>query len=199
MVGMLPPHHSSGDWDFETTSWELNSTYYVSSPSSMHFLSTTNNTKVKTTVVPIANVKEGRVITQVRCTILNARTFIVFRWQDADNFYAWEVCSGNTYANQIWRRKAAVNTSIKSTKTAYLPAATWTNLRLTWWNDYVGLVVRTEYWNGSAWANVIGDAYDSENNWKAIGGRIGLGYFGITPSHGTYWYYDDTLIYGIPP
>jgi hypothetical protein len=190
-------HYSSGDWDFKNTSWILDSTKYVSSPSSLHFTAYTNNTKVKTTTVPIANVKEGRIITHLLSDLDDGRDIhIVFRYQDDDNYYYVVInvnVSGATVT--ISRYKTGVGTTLKSA-TRTLSADTWYKFRITWWNDYVGLVIRVEKWSGTAWETWIDDAYDSENLWETIGGRIGFGSFHTNVNAHHFWI-DDTEIYGI--
>lgn len=189
------PHHSSGDWDFANTNWELNSSVYVSSPSSLRFLAT-NNTKVKTTTVPIANVKEGRIITYIRAPIEDNRTEIVFRWQDNNNYYCVALhFSGVAQTQYIYRRQGGENTILNSAS-KQLALNAWHKFRVTWWNDYVGLVIRVEIWQDGAWITLIADGYDALNLWNDVGGRLGIGDFGITTASGGI-YVDDTYIYGI--
>jgi hypothetical protein len=192
-----PSQHSSGDWDFKNTSWTLDSAIYVSSPSSLHFTAYTNNTKVKVAAVPIASVKEGRIVTWVLSSAADGRAIdIVFRYQDDDNYYYVRLSVNANGAPQlISRYKDGVSTDLKSaTKTLY--ADTWYKFRITWWNSYVGLVVRVEKWSGTAWETYIDDAYDSDNLWETIGGRIGFGSF-HTSINANYYWIDDTEIYGI--
>jgi len=201
-VRRIANHHSSGDWDFKNTSWELNSTIYTSSPSSLKFKANLNHCLVKTTTVPIGNVKEGRIITQWYCAYaynVFPKTEIVFRYQDDDNYYMFQIWGDNYAARvhyKIYRRKAGVNTILRTSSTLWAGTGVWRKFRITWWNDYVGVVIRVEYWSGTEWVKLLADAYDSENNWKDVGGRIGLGDFGIGID-ASYFYFDDTYIYGI--
>lgn len=199
----LAKHRSTGDWDFSNTNWQLNSSVYTSAPSSLQFLSDNVFTDVliKTAVVPIANVKEGRVITEIRFTDEKSNEAIVrilFRYQDADNYYCVDLVGVNVnYVTvSITRRYATVETTLAGGVNQSWASNVFKRVRVTWWNDYVGLVIRVEYWSGSEWV-LWYDAYDANNYWKDVGGRVGirarrgyyLGYKAI--------YIDDTYIYGI--
>lgn len=121
----------------------------------------------------------------------------VFRWQDANNTY-----------RVFFYHPDAVNMMVKIEKlvggvytmlwtgTIARAVATWHNMRVTWWNDYVGLVIRVEYWDGANWV-FVHDAYDAPNHWKAIGGRVG--FFIRSGTIAKPSFIDDSYIYGIPP
>jgi len=201
---LLTKDHSTGDWDFSDTNWDLDSSIYVSAPSSLRFkyVGAYTDCFIKTIVVPIANVKEGRIITQVYLTNTASITMyllIVFRYQDADNYYFIYI-RGAGVADKvdlyIKRRYGGAETSLAGADDIAFPSATWRKLRLTWWNDYVGLVIRLEYWDGSQWVQYY-EAYDANNYWKDTGGRVGFrGQCGVSVY---YVQLDDTEIYGIPP
>lgn len=196
----MKPHHTSGDWDFANANWILDNAVFVSAPSSLHFLANLNNCKLKPTTVPIANMKEGRIITYVRFS-LQVHTEIIFRWQDDNNYYVVVLgCSqiGFPRNTTVYRRKAAANTLLRQANVIWTPLNTFARVRITWWNDFVGLVIRVEYWDGANWVQFFADAFDAQNNWKDIGGRIGLGDFALTNAASFLWF-DDTFIYGIPP
>lgn len=199
MIGMKPLHHTSGDWDFANANWILDGATFVSAPSSLHFTAVGNDALLKPTTVPIANLKEGRIITYVRAQVLNVRSEIVFRYQDVNNYYCLNWCSGVAFTNRIYRVQGGVQTILRQAFIAWLPALAWRRCRITWWNDFVGLVIRTEYWDGSAWQTIVTDAFDALNLWKDIGGRVGLGDFAIAGSACQLSWLDDTFIYGIPP
>jgi len=189
---------TTGDWDFDNANWVLDSSIYVSAPSSFREDWTAAAPKffIKTTVVPIANVKEGRVITYLRfarASVADSVT-IYLRYQDVNNHYK-VLIYGNGTINVI-RVKAGVSTTITTGSVTITPA-TWQNFRFTWWNDYVGLVVRVEHYEGGNWVKKVSpDAYDAENNWKDIGGRVG---FRHVASAAFPTWMDDTYIYGVPP
>jgi hypothetical protein len=189
--------HSTGDWDYSSTNWELNSVKYVSAPSSLAVLEDADvflDVLVKVTTVPIANVKEGRIVTSFLYGDIDVKhkVRVVFRYQDADNYYYVKFDGGSNAV--LVRRKAGVETSLKTYD--FTPTyALWNKVRVTWWNDYVGLVVRVEAYEDTSWVEK-GDGYDSENNWETIGGRVGFrmareSYYGFKV------YIDDSEIYGI--
>lgn len=193
---LQPLHHSSGDWDFANANWILDGTVYVSAPSSLKFTAN-NNTLIKVATVPIANVKEGRIITYLRADADGRGGEIVFRYQDSDNYYAAVLTFNSSGATQYIRKyKAGVSSDLQTISSIYATGV-WRKFRITWWNDYVGLVIRVERWNTGtlAWETAIADAYDASNDWKTIGGRIGFGGFHTAWSDGLY--VDDSEIYGI--
>ena len=199
----LNRHHSTGDWDFDSVNWKLDSAVYVSAPSSLCVnppagTTWTTTCWVKTSTVPIANVKEGRVITYYYISsYASGRKFrVLLRYQDVNNYYYVQFYQANatTVTVSIVQRKAGVETVLWSGNVS-LANGTWHRIRVTWWNDSVGIVLRAEYWDGATWT-LIQDAYDSENLWKNIGGRVGAT---LTAYNNSKTNLDDTEIYGIPP
>lgn len=196
-------HNSTGDWDFSDTKWRLDSADYTSPPSSLRKTweagYDATEVLVKTTTVPISSVKEGRIETYFKLrsgaraeSVLEVR----FRRQDADNYYFVRVFHVviNRLDVIIARNKAGATTTLWSGTASDIWYNVWHNLRVTWWNDSVGLVIRVEYWDGSNWVKIF-DAYDSENNWKAQGGRVGFLLLSLSS-----WFetsIDDSIIYGI--
>jgi len=192
--------NSTGDWDI-TGTWSLSTTVYISAPSSLetHYTGVVT-ALIKTSTIPIASVKEGRIVTYCRSTIMNSYCFIVFRYQDASNYYyvKWEP---NTWLPDgqvlfsVHRVKDGSDTQIGFASPKGFNTTGWFLIRVTWWNDYVGLVIRFEYWDGSAWQKGCADVYDTNNYWKDIGGRVGLF---LHCGDATYHVWvDDTYIYGI--
>lgn len=197
---LKPLHHSTGDWDYDSANWTLDTDVYVSAPSSFRptgIPSGTIRALVKTAVVPIADVKEGRIVNHQRMVNWEFGCWYFLRYQDADNYYLVIInqYGPTTIHVEVIRRKATVETTLGTKDmTDYGPNA-WRKFRVTWWNDYVGLVVRVEFWDGSAWIWIL-DAYDSQNNWKDVGGRVGF-----RLENGSYAGYftwiDDSEIYGL--
>lgn len=196
MVGLkTPAHHTTGDWDFLNNNWALDNVLFVSPPSSLKFTVAANRTTIKPTTVPIANLKEGRIIMWIRGILANADTSIIFRYQDALNGYY--LYARTAADSRLYRYLGGVNTQLSASGINWLPINTWVRMRLTWWNDAVGLVVRSEYWTAGAWAQIMPDGYDAPNHWKDIGGPIGMGNYG-SGNNSNLFRYDDTYIYGIP-
>lgn len=194
---------TTGDWDFSSINWELDEAQYVSSPSSLSCLEDAGVlllALVKTDTVPIANVEEGRVITSFRFTISGediAKMRVVFRYQDSSNFYYVRIRTTGVSPNaiiEIYRVKAGDSTLLDSLVVS-VAKDVWVQWRVTWWNDYVGLVIRVDRYVSEAWEHQL-DAYDSENNWEDIGGRVGIGLIRAGVVIHFIWA-DDTAIYGI--
>jgi hypothetical protein len=200
---------TTGNWDFSNTNWVLDSVHYVSSPSSLredhHVQWTTDSVLalIKIGIVPIASVKEGKMETQWRQEAGAGQINIVFRYQDDNNYYyvqfsPYNYLSGYGLQAACYKVVAGIQTQLGTTvKTLYTIDSNWTNVRITWWNDAVGLVIRAEYYNGSVWTSLF-DYYDTLNLWKTIGGRVGIRVYGYY-SYATHYCgnIDDTYIYGV--
>jgi hypothetical protein len=176
--------HSSGDWDFSSTDWELDAVRFHSAPTSWRAVNgQPNSTRalVKTPTAPIAYFKQGRMtnwiyMRQVFSAGVYERLRFYFRWQDANNFYCVEILwTGSNWTWSVIRSLASIETTLRSsTLASYPPASTWWTFRITWWvSEVKGLVVRVERYTGSEWVTLFGDAYDSNDYWKDTGGRIG--------------------------
>lgn len=191
---------TTGDWDYSSTNWELDEAQYVSSPSSLSVLEDSNvllTVLVKTTTVAITDVKEGRVIINNRSSgeSIYMRLRVIFRYQDADNYYWVGIRNTTTDPSaiiEIYRVKDGDSTLLDSLVVNVAKDA-WHRWRITWWNDYVGLVIRVDRWVSEAWEHQL-DAYDSENNWEDEGGRVG---FALSRTLVYKHWIDDTYIYGI--
>ena len=189
-------HFSTVDWDFKNANWELSSLHYVSSPSSLHFTASGNNVKIKTSVVTNSSIKEGRLLLDVYSPEANKQIEIVFRYIDDDNYYVFVPQSGSSVVSQIYKRKDGSNTSLKSTTSSWWALDEWKEIRVTWWCDTADrLIIRVEYFNGSAWEKIMDEAIDNSQNWK-YGGRTGLGDFSISNTANSI-FIDDVEIWGI--
>ena len=187
-------HYSTGDWDYSNTEWQLSSTVYVSPPSSFQELGTTN-VLVKTSTVPIDKVKVGRLVSYFRMDRYGNYVHCLLRWQDGNNNYRvrFRQTGAELVTVYIEKIKGGVLTELWHDDYAWATVV-WRKIRVTWWNDYVGLVIRVEYWDGENWV-IIHDAYDSENLWKDTGGRVGFDAHSY--SAGLASYVDDTEIWGL--
>lgn len=197
-VRRLAEHHTTGDWDFSDMLWNLDVGVFVSPPSSLHYSLQPDSTleaKIKIAVVPIANVKEGRFDAYYRVSS-NASTWLhfitLFRWQDANNYYYTRIWSVDGRV-QIYRVKLGVTVQLATMNDGKWPVNTWKRFRVTWWNDYVGIAIRVEKFTDPTWTHLL-DGYDAENNWKNIGGRVGLR---MRVGYLHHVYTDDCVIYGV--
>lgn len=191
-----PKHYSTGDWDYSGNNWMLDTSKYVSSPSSFrnhgnHDL----HVFVKTSVVPVTSVKEGRIETYYQQTLTGganrAYFYLHFRFQDWNNRY-YMMVTDTLDEIHVCKYKAGAYSLIDKTSISW-STGTWYHIRVTWWNDYVGLAIRVELEQSGNWVTLL-DTYDPANDWKDTGGRVGFSF--VNPNiH--YHYVDDTKIYGV--
>jgi len=144
---------------------------------------------IKEAIVPIDKVKAGMVITWVRFTDVSKPLLVVFRYQDASNYY-YARFAGGSNGCYIGRVKAGAGKTFK--KGTWTPDAdTWYRIRVRWWSDpYWGLEGWLEYWDGEAWQTIVKYADDADDLWADVGGRVGF------EVESPYHYLDDILIFG---
>ena len=194
-------HHSLADWDFNASiPYALDNTVYVSAPSSLRFTGISGEATYAGPLCRDAsclNLPQGRIETQWRIsetiilpafifrnqggvgTIDTANTYQIDR-QSTSTMYATRVVAGEGTVVGSWARTCSSNT--------------WYQERITWWNEAPVLLIRYEYWNGSAWQVVGTDITDTSPAFGDTGtARCGLG---IRNRGDSSLYYDDTKIYG---
>lgn len=194
---------TTGDWDYSNPDWTLDTSVYVSPPSSFRKNPTAGLTDIsvfiKTSVVSIDKVKEGRFVTQLRFfqTDNVSRFEVYFRRQDSLNQYGVEVLwqsAGGRW--RVFRDDAGVRTVLREvTASSYPPSQVFWLLRVTWYNTPSELLIRVERWTGSAWEKLFDDTLDPLNKWTDIGGRVG---FYVNSYMGWTQHLDDTEIWGVP-
>ena len=191
---MIKEHHSVGDFDYSTSYYALDTTYYVSAPSSMHFSRHPSN-YVNFCILHDAlsgPVEQGRIACWFYTRWLgeNRRNMFVFRNLSPDGsaatfpFYA--VIFSQTFARFVkytaWNTYTLIGTF--SMPTGYwITANVWRCLRVSWWNGYDLLnnpatVCRLETNISGVWVSG-GDLYDTAqlNKGEAIQ-RCGVGFHG---------------------
>lgn len=197
------PHHSLSDWDFRSgETYALDNSIYVSSPSSLRI------TKPGTTGTYAScccrdsgtlDLPQGRLETYWRASSTGIRPIWVFRNQSSPG----TISQTNTYwvagvASGVFNCQKLVGgsaTAIGSWTLAW-SANTWYNRRCTWWKEAAALLIRFEYWDGSAWQLAGTDLTDSSPAFEGSGtNRVGFGW--SSGSTSVYIiYYDDGVIYG---
>jgi len=180
---------TTADWDFSGTNWSLDTTYYVSSPSSLAITPSSAYTSltgfIKTSVVPNLKVREGRYITQFRVCLLTTTNHLkfYFRYQDANNYYMVDIHQVTAPGANIdvVRVVGGFPTTLASVTDPNWPrwlcwaVGGWDAVRITWTEDATGrLVIKVEKWEGGAWTLVMADVIDSNNYWASVGGRVGF-------------------------
>lgn len=198
-------HHSTGDWDFEETFWELEVADYQSAPSSLEI------TRVVTSQVPwtvlckaadTTVIDQGRIVTWLKGQTMNlAFPLLFFRAQAAvgspgpnDSYY---VKFSNGMADWYYRDSGGSDTLIQG-YAGGLSNDTWYKFRITWWNgkdlqNQDATVLRIERFVSSAWTQIDSDAYDTnERNKGSAINRVGVGIGGAY----IWWVrFDDTEIW----
>lgn len=167
------------DWDIDGTHWKdysLTHFRYHSEDCCFHWhKNERQEILVKTSEVPIADVKEGRLVFWFfHESDAEVDSFLLaFRHQDANDHYVAHLCPRT---NLIWIRQVSggVTTTLASGTWIY-GTDEWHKVRITWFEDpdWGGLVIMFERWDGAEWVKII-YAHDVDNKWSATGGRVGF-------------------------
>jgi hypothetical protein len=199
------------DWDFYAGYWTLDTSTYVSAPSSLKFF---RNADIGNGVVckysTTLNIPEGRIVTYVRSQSHTSCWLLLgFRINTAPGSAGFYYGSspptgcywtdGYTLQYQFYNGTYALrrgSATVASGTASALAYNTWHQLRLTFWSDPggAGLMVRLERWDGSDWVKLFNDLNDPTNQIGSNYNRVGIGAF--TPQNYAIWY-DDTEIYKI--
>ena len=205
--------HSTTDWHFFGPNWELDTDYYISSPSSVWIKKGGVGPYHVLLDIPSARyIYEGRIDTWCRW---HSYTYIsvVFRVQPYPSLYGSEnyyLLCYESWDQKLYRVEDDEKTLIGSyTNARWIDQSTWTHIRYTWWNaiDYqnkTALRVRWEKEENGVWTPGGPDFIDSEPRWgsydEGCHGQHGYGHFGLALKS-SYWAYDggsrwdDTIIY----
>jgi len=193
-------HHSVADWNFSSTNYTLDTSIYISPPSSLRFNYVNIYALLKQSSVG-GPIPEGMIESYVRFkagTISDCFLFL-FRNQAPDG----SANTNNTYS--IFLRapfdKAALRVVINGTGTnietksisPVINPDTWYLLRCKFWVYDNVLMVAFEYFDGSEWVKLCGDFSDPNNRWATSSvNRVGIGSIYTT----TYYsWFDNTRIF----
>jgi len=202
------PHHSTADWDFQKTTWYLDTTQFTSAPSSLRSIG------AETTVTPwVALCKasvtipldEGRIVSQIRRPATGSRRpLLVFRAQapigTATYYNCYCVRFSDNPSGWEYYDALGVRTIIANIPYA-LPTNTWVKVRISWWNgknlqNQDATVLRVERWDGANWIQIDVDYYDTnQRNKGSPNSRVGVGCWNALNS---YSWHDDTEVWGYP-
>jgi hypothetical protein len=197
------------DWDFATSNWSLNTSIYVSSPSSLlitSFLCIAILCKYAGTY-PL---DQGRIVTQIRLPAVGdiaSTGSYVFRYNRAagsppvvgdDHYVLLEQHNGYTTFDptRATLRYYAGGAGYDWAIVSYLangapPQGAWDQRRITWWVSGGLLIVRLERYYGGAWIQAINDITDANNRFTGNPDRRE----GPGPQCQNV-YFDDTEIWG---
>lgn len=202
----LPSHHSTGDWDFQSISWALDASIYVSSPSSLRcgIDGVTNPWAILCRTADTQVIDQGRIVSWLR---VNSGIFgatypsLVFRAQTALGGASLNNSYRVSFASDVYwyYRSAAGADTLLATIGGVGPAnVTWTLYRITWWNgknlqNQDATVLRLEQYVSGAWV-AYSDCYDTNQyNKGSATNRVGLGVNSTTIY--TNGWFDDTEIW----
>jgi hypothetical protein len=148
---------ATSDWDFSTTSWELYTPQYHSSPSSFRFTEGINlwepGRGALCKYTGTTNLPQGRIKTWLARVVDYAAGFVIhFRNQSSVGSvsfsYGYYISRTFYAATGTYRRLYKDNTQIKSESASNLSGSlnTWVNYQVTWWIDSggAGLMIRLE-------------------------------------------------------
>jgi hypothetical protein len=203
------------EWDFYAGYWNLDTSIYVSAPSSLKFIRNANIGQGTTCKYDATlNIPEGRIVTYVRSqtntdTVYAQWLLLGFRINTApgsSGFYFSTYPPNGSYWSDGYTLQYRFidgtyylkrgSTTVTSGVASALAFDTWHLLRLTWWSDPggAGLMLRLERWDGSDWVKLFDDLNDPTNQTGASYNRVGIG--AHTKTNYAMWY-DDTEIYKI--
>jgi hypothetical protein len=201
---ILPPEipGATSDWDFGSTPWQLDTSTYVSAPSSLKILPNSNGYPILCKYSGTTNISQGALVSYVKCNanwgVTNYSPFyFYFRNQTAlgstpSSSYGYYVYINtyNIYIN-IYRDTTIISGSL-SLISKPSNITLWTQYRLTWWTDPggAGLMIRLEYWDGSQWVKMINDCNDPQNKYATSS----INRVGISAVSNNAWF-DDTEIW----
>jgi len=205
---ILPPEipGAISDWDFGSVPWQLDTSTYISAPSSLKLMNTGGALALLCKYTGTISISQGRIVTYAKASNdwggAYAPGFVfIFRNQTAlgsgpslSSSYYLELDVYGPYV-RIFRDGGLLG----STPGGHIPliskpssATQWNQYSVTWWTDPggAGLMIRLEYWDGSQWVKMINDFNDPQDRYATSY----LNRVGISQSYGTAWF-DDTEIW----
>ena len=190
------------DWDFSNVNWILDTSRYVSAPSSLRLRC---GSAIPGGCLALCKhpgslcLPQARLATSLYSTSEN-RICLVFRNQAPAGSSNWTNCYRLYIIVQgarLIRRLNNVDTQFDEWANPWLTYNTWHQLRLSWWTAYnnqnvKSLAIRTEYWDGAKWV-IARTSYDPLNMWE----DSAVNRCGVAASYDTayYMYFDDTEIW----
>jgi hypothetical protein len=205
-------HHSTSDWQFKTADWTLDTSIYVSAPSSLKWTNYNTQALLKQSVAG-GPIPEGRIVTWYRFGN-GAQTFVqwgapfIFRNQTTDGgswvyqYYDISLFGSASGAGKPQDRASAGRVTSSSARTDLgtktislsLNPNTWYKLRATWWVSSGVFMIRLEYFDGTDWVQMCDDWADNTNSWATSSiNRVGVG--GVYTATPISSWFDDTEIW----
>jgi len=201
---ILPPEipGAASDWDFGSVPWQLDTSTYISAPSSLKLTNTGAALALLCKYPGTTSISQGQIVTYAKASNdwgnSSAPGFVfIFRNQTAlgstpslSSSYFLELDVNGPYVriykdgNQLGSNISLIGKPSSATQ--------WNQYRVTWWTDPggAGLMIRLEYWGGSQWVKMINDYNDPQNKYATSS----LNRVGISQSYKPAWF-DDTEIW----
>jgi hypothetical protein len=201
-------HFSVADWNFYNANYTLDTSIYISEPSSLRINDYTNLCLLKQASAG-GPIPEGIIESYIRfySGVLTWWWVFLFRNQAPDGQANMNNCYGILldysttgvgvpfdYARFAYMSGGGMNTIERKPISPLIYPDTWYLLRVKFWVYDNVLIVAFEYFNGSEWVKLCGDFSDPNNRWATSSvNRVGL-VGGRTQTTYRVWY-DNTRIY----
>jgi len=201
---ILPPEipGATSDWDFGSVPWQLDTSTYISAPSSLKLMNTGAALALLCKYPGTTNISQGQIVTYAKASYDWGNSYapgFVFIFRNQTDLGSTPSLSSSYYLEldvygpyvKIYRDGSQLGSNI-SPISKPSSATQWNQYRVTWWTDTggAGLMIRLEYWNGSQWVKMINDYNDPKNKYATSS----LNRVGISQSYKTAWF-DDTEIW----
>jgi len=200
------PHHSTTDWDHIAGRWALDTTKYVSAPSSYR---SGPNVSDNWAVLKGVHLTEGRIVDSFWMAGCYSDYFEMygFRIMQATgsvsftvNHYRGSIHKGagpNLARIRWWRQGGSGTFSQYRTLDPQLPTSTWNRIRITWWVSEPGLMLSIEMLSGEEWIQIADDGTDPTNQHEdPTKNRVAVGGTSDATPYGCW--HDNTEIWGRP-
>jgi hypothetical protein len=201
---IFPPEipGASSDWDFGSNVWQLDTSIYISPPSSLKISGGSTVYTMLCKYTGATNISQGEIASYIKGLYTWGNSYapglyFYFRNQTAldsspsgsPGYYIYM----NAYNSNLYIYRDGTNISgTISLISKPSDIAQWNKYRLTWWTDPggAGLMIRFEYWDGSEWVKMINDYNDPQNKHAASS----LNRVGMSANKCAVWF-DDTEIW----
>jgi len=201
-------HHSVADWNFSSTNYTLDTSIYISEPSSLRFNAIGLYALLKQASAG-GPIPEGIIESYFRFAAGANGSYGLFSFrnqapdgQASLNYTYWigllatEYGSGKPFNQAQFAYLIGGTLYPLETKTIspVLYPDTWYLLRVKFWVYDNVLMVAFEYWNGSEWVKLCGDFSDPNNRWATSSvNRVGI--ISVIAYSPRYSWFDNTRIF----
>jgi len=188
------------DWDYNKTDWALDSTTYVSPPTSLkitYYSSSAilgNDNIFLCKYSPTLNIPNGRIITYIKQDDASDGFFaIYFRNQKEVGTVSYTPGYALQLDNYHGTKKLYRDGSVLNvlSETTLRTSTAWERIRVTWFSSENGLEAHLEYWDGAEWVFILSFVDPDDYYATSDINRCGIG----AHSYEYPVYFDDTEIW----